>query len=127
MVVLKNDEQNFNHQDFIDFLTKNKDTDCILFSQEGTKFTIHKEVLIQTKLMRNILKSAIGMDYKELEIFCPCSENELESIVDFLYDGQIPDQTVNDIANIQDNLIKIFSFPERLLSVEDRGKYFFLN
>ena len=45
------------------------------------------------------LKSAIGMDYKELEIFCPCSENELESIVDFLYDGKIPDQTVNDIAN----------------------------
>ena len=126
MVVLKNDEQNFNHQDFIGFLQKIKETDCILFSQEGTKFTIHKEVLVQTKLMRNILKSAIGMDYQELEIFCPCSENELESIVDFLYKGQISDE-IYDIANIQDNLIKIFSFPERLLSVEDRGKYFFLN
>ena len=127
MVVLKNDEQNFNHQDFKDFLTKNKETDCILFSQERTKFTIHKEVLFPTRLMRNILKSASGMDNKELEIFCPCSEYELESIVDFLYEGQISCQKVNDIANIQDNLIKIFSFPERLLSVEDWGKYFFLN
>ena len=127
MVILKSQSQIFQSHDFVESFLKSEEPDCTLYSEEGMKYNIHKEIFYQTQFMRNVFESSNTICCKEKEIFCPCSENELESIVDFLYDGQIPDQTVNDIANIQDNLIKIFSFPERLLSVEDRGKYFFLN
>ena len=41
----------------MDFYLKMKPRDCILYSNDGGKFKIHKEVLGQTKFMRDILKS----------------------------------------------------------------------
>ncbi len=52
-------------------------------------------------------------------IFCPCSENELESILNFLYNGTISYNEETDVAQILDNLTKIFGFSERLFSIED--------
>ena len=38
----------FDHSDFIESFLQNKEPDCILFSKEGIKFDIHKELLYQT-------------------------------------------------------------------------------
>ena len=37
---------------------KKKPKDCILYSEEGTGFEIHKELLGQTEFMRKLLKTA---------------------------------------------------------------------
>ena len=63
------------------FFTK-KMPDCILFSEEGTKFEIHKELLSQTQFLRNILVSVQDQCCGIIEILCPCSTN-LEHLVNF--------------------------------------------
>ena len=55
MVFLRSDVQTFDHQEFIESFLQNKEPDCILYSREGTKFDIHKEILLQSQLMKNIL------------------------------------------------------------------------
>ena len=37
-----------------------KSPDCVLYSEEGTKFEIHRELLGSTPFLRNILHSAQG-------------------------------------------------------------------
>ena len=119
MVKLKNYEQSSIHDTFMESFLKNKETDCIFYSQEGLKFNIHKEVLYQTKFMRNILLSVHNECCGNIEILCPSSEDELESIVNFLYSGKASSLKVNGIAVILENLTKIFGFPEKLFPVED--------
>ena len=41
---------------------KKKPTDCVLYSEEGAKFKAHKEMLIQTKFMRDVLASTNECD-----------------------------------------------------------------
>ena len=114
MVILKNNVNVFETNELFQLFLRNKETDCFLYSKEGTKFYIHSEVLYQTKLTRNILRSANDICCKGLEIFCPCSAIELKSIIDFLYSGRITYQKENEVANLQDNLKQIFGFPKNL-------------
>ena len=69
----------------IELFLKNKESDCILYSTEGVKFNIHKEILYQTKFLQNILQSAQNTCCRPIEIICPCSETDLNFIVNFLY------------------------------------------
>ena len=88
---------------------KNKETDCVLYSIEGTKFNIHKEIIVQSKLLRNISLNLNDWGYQNIEIFCPCNEEELESILDFLYNGTSSFDNERDAVKILINLITLFS------------------
>ena len=112
MVILKNQSQIFQSHDFVESFLKSKEPDCTLYSEEGMKYNIHKEIFYQTQFMRNIFESSNTICCKEKEIFCPCSGNELESMVNFLYNGRASSLKVTDIAKILDNLTRIFGFPE---------------
>lgn len=85
MVVLQQDAKFFEDDGFIESFFRIKKTDCVLYSSEGITFNVHKEILIQTRLMQQILLSANKACCRKIEIICPCSEKELECIVNFLY------------------------------------------
>ena len=106
MVRLKNDDQLFENGAFMQSFLKDKEPDCILYSKDGIKFNIHKEILYQSKLFRDIsIFGHVGC-CKSIEIFSPCSENELESILNFLYDGTISFDTETKVAMVLDNLAR---------------------
>ena len=116
---LINDTKFFEHDSFTESFLKHREADCILYSEEGTRFNIHKEILYQTKFMRNIFVSATDTSQIDLEIFCPCSENELDAIVNFLYSGKISNNLKTNVTKVLKNLTKIFGFSEELFTVED--------
>ena len=101
-------DQSTTIEDYLDVYLKNKSPDCILYSQEGSKFRIHKEIFSQTNFLREILSSAKEQCCGTLEILCPCTKTELVHLVNFLYDGEIYCENENDSAEIQENLRKIF-------------------
>ena len=49
--------------------------DCSLYSQDKFEFPVHKEVLYQTKVMCDMIKSTnvkdYSIDYLKIEIICP--------------------------------------------------------
>ena len=67
-------------EDYMDTYLKNKSRDCILYSEDGGKFKIHKELFGQTKFLRKILSSANEMCCETINIFCPCSKDELNHL-----------------------------------------------
>ena len=78
MVLMKSDIQVFGNEDLQESFFRLKEADCVLYSQEGTKFKIHKEILCQTRFLQNILfSSANSACCRNLEIFCPCSIDDL--------------------------------------------------
>ena len=85
MVLLKQYARFFEDDTSIESYLKNKETDCVLYSNNGVEFNIHKEILYQTKFMQNILFSAHNECCRTIEIICPCSEAELDLAVNFLY------------------------------------------
>ena len=96
----------------LDTYLNTKIPDCILYSNGGSLFKIHKEVLSQTSFLREILSSAKENCCRFLEILCPCSKEELGQIVNFLYYGEIYFTKESESIKIQDSLHKIFGFPE---------------
>ena len=59
------------------------------------------------------------IDFYELlaslvEIVCPCTKEDLNCLINFLYKGEINCENENDAIKIQENLSKIFGFPENL-------------
>ena len=98
---------------------QNKEPDCTLYSKEGFKFRIHKEILFQAEKMRNILISELNGCCHNIEMLCPCDGNELESILKLIYNGKISYRTETEIAKIFENLTKIFGFSENLFSVQN--------
>ena len=115
---LKNNEQFFKHDTFMESYLKKEEPDCILYSRDGIKFNIHKEILYQTELMKNILQEQNTVCCQNIEIFCPCSDKELESVLSFLYYGTISHENENNFEKIKEILTKIFAFPEKLFSFE---------
>ena len=85
MVLLEQYIEIFEDDTYIESYFKKKETDCIVYSNNGVEFNIHKEVLYQTKFMQNILLSAYHNCCGTIEIICPCSEAELDYMVNFLY------------------------------------------
>ena len=130
MVKLVNESGNFDHHDFKDWnwlFFNNKESDCILYSEDGHEFRIHKEILSQTRKMQNILSSSKEGCCGTMQIFCPCSKDELDYIVKFLYTGTISYDKEMDLFKILDNLTEIFGFPEKLFSEEDCNKVLILD
>ena len=101
-------------ENYLDFYLKNKSRDCILFSEDGSKFKVHKELFGQTNFLREILSSNKNQCCGTVEIICPCSKDELSSLVNFLYDGEIHCKEESDSLKIIENLEKIFGFPRNL-------------
>ena len=118
IITLKSNQKIFECGMFMKPSLKNKETDCVLYSQSGFKFDIHKEILYPSKLMKNVVNENSGCCGK-IEIVCPCSENELESILGFLYNGAVSCNNKTDILKILKNLNQIFGFPENLFIIED--------
>ena len=118
MITLKNDEQLFVQDTFLELYLKKEQPDCSIFSKEGTKFNIHKELLYQTKLMKNILSDNYSVYFRNIEIFCPCSDNELKSILNFLYSGTMSFKNEFGVVKLLENLTKLFGFPGKLFSIE---------
>ena len=88
--------------------------DCCLYSEDGSKFKIHKELLGQTAFLRKILDSTKSCCCVAIQILCPCSEKELGLLVKFLYTGKIICDEVDDLDKTIDNLKEIFGFPNEL-------------
>ena len=91
---------------------KNKPEDCILYSEDGSNFKIHKEVLGQTEFLRKVLFTGNSQCCDTIEILCPCTKEELARHVHFLYHGEIQCEDVFESFKSQEDLIKIFGFPE---------------
>ena len=87
MLRLINNQHSDSIRDFIESYLKNKPPDCVLYSEDGTEFKTHKELLGQTKFTREILKT--GNCCRTIEIICPCSKEELGQLVAFLNNGKI--------------------------------------
>ena len=85
MVLLEQYVRIFEDDTYIESYLKKKETDCILYSNNGVEFNIHKEVLYQTKFMQSLLLSTHDICCTTTEIICPCSESELDCMVNFLY------------------------------------------
>ena len=116
MIRIKDETKNLAQQDNLKSFFDQKETDCILYSEEGVEFKIHKEILGQTQFLRNILSSNKDKFCTNLQIFCPCSKRDLEFLVRFLYTGIISCGSELDAFKILINLSGIFGFPkERFL------------
>ena len=98
--------------DYKETYFKNKPEDCILYSEDGFDFRIHKELLGQTVFLRKILFTANSQCCDTIEIICPCTKEELARLVQFLYHGEIQCEDVFESFKSQEDLSKIFGFPE---------------
>jgi hypothetical protein len=107
----------------MDIYLKNKSRDCILYSEVGSKFKVHKELFGQTQFLRKILSSASERCCQTMEVFCPCSKNELKHLVNFLYDGEIHCEEEFDSLKILENLNKVFGFSKNPVSASTTFKY----
>ena len=120
-------------KDFYAKYLKNKSTDCILYSNDGSQIKIQRELLGQTNFLREILSSTKDQCCKNLEIICPCTKEELTHLVNFLYNGEIHCKNENESFEIFENLKNIFGFTNNLCmeiqnkKSSDRGRYFAKN
>ena len=87
---------------------------CKIHSNDGFMFEIHKEVLSQTNFLREILTSAKEQCCLEIEIFCPCSKDDLHHLIHFLYYGEINCAEESESLKILENLYKILGFSKYL-------------
>ena len=111
---LTNKNHNSMFESYLGAHLNNKSPDCVLYSEDGGEFATFKEILCQTDFLRQILSSTKEHCCSKLEIICPCSEVELGYLVDFLVNGEIQCENLNECLKIQENLHKIFGFPKDL-------------
>ena len=104
MWYLNKNDHKLTISDYLGFYLKNKATDCILYSEDGTVFKTHKELFGQTKFMRELLKTekCCGV----IEIIFPCSKEELGHLVKFMNEGKIEFSKMKDCFKIIENLNK---------------------
>ena len=89
---------------------KKNEPDCTLFSQNKQNIQVHKEVLYQTKLLREMISSVDSNS--KIEIICTSiDKEELEIIVKFLYSGEISCQNQNTENQVSRTLSELFGFP----------------
>ena len=112
MFHLMNKQYNDSIKECLESYLKNKSPDCIFYSEDGAEFKTHKELLSQTKFMRELVKNSSCCS--TLEIICPCSKEELRQLTDFLNDGNISCVNETEFSKILENLKKILGFPADL-------------
>ena len=95
-------------RDYMDAYVSKKPEDCILYSEDGSQFKIHKEVFGQTKFMRQILTSVAGHCCSMIEIFCPCIKEDLRHLVQCLYVGKIHCDSVAEFLLITFSKFLVF-------------------
>ena len=101
----------FDIVDYIESDIKLQPPDCSLFSEEGFEIPIHKEVLYQTKFMHEMLKSKDCCCCK-VELFFPTlAKEDLEVMVNFLYNGRIICRNRSDLCKVVVNLTQFLGFP----------------
>ena len=96
----------------MDSYFKQKPPDCVLVSKEFFKVPIHKELFCQTEFMRSMIKSA-GFENccSAIEIICPSlCKDELEGIIQFLYNGNVSADHQNFSSQISCHLVTLFGF-----------------
>ena len=103
----------------MDYYFRQKPPDCSLFSRDGFEFPVHKEVFMQTRFMRRMVKS-FSFDSCEfdscckMEIMCPSlAKDELNNIIQFLYTGRISCMNELFANQVFSNLTKLFGFPSK--------------
>ena len=103
--------------DFIKSFNSKKQADCILYSNEGSQFEIQKEILIQSKIMCNILSDTEWFCCQNLKIFLPCSA-VCSNIwwCFFMSDNKCESET--NSQQILENLATIFGFPTETFDKE---------
>ena len=116
MVLLTNKYQyhNLMIENFLDEWVTKKRPDCVLHSNDGHNFKVHKEVFGQTQFQRNILMAAKSIQCQcgRIQISLPCSKRMVEHLVEFLYMGVIRLDVYNEakLCEIFDNLHKILGY-----------------
>ena len=110
MVLFKRNTQIFDHLDCNEQFLQNREPDCFLYSNDGMKFDIHKEIFYHSEWMRSIFITTKDTCCREMEIFCPCSADELDTITKFLYSGTNSFNNEIEVSNITNILTKIFGF-----------------
>ena len=113
--------QIYEHHDFIDYFLQNREPDCFLYSNDGMKFDIHKEIFYHSEWMRNIFIDTKDTCCREMEIFCPCSADELDIITKFLYSGTNSFNNETEISDITNILTKIFGFSNDQFYFDDES------
>ena len=96
--------------EYMDTYLKLNPPDCNFFSEDGYKFPVHKEILYQTKAMRDIVKNFDCCCNNIDIIFSTVNKNQLELMVQFLYRGEIvcTDQTIaTEVTSIIENILGI--------------------
>ena len=92
--------------------------DCSLYSQNNYEHPIHKELLYQTQFMRDMVVS-VSPDSK-IEVIChSLSKEELEVIVDFLYNGRIVCTSKTAVYRAAKNLRDLFGFPLKQYEISE--------
>ena len=105
----------------IDSYFDSKKPDCSLFSEDGFEFTVHKELLFQTKFMREVIKSSDCCCCK-IEIFFPSlAREELEIMTSFLCNGEITYSDQSVVTKVFSNLTKLFGFPKSMTFKKTSG------
>ena len=93
----------------MDSYFKNTPPDCSLYSKGNHEISIHKELLYQTKYMREMITN-LGFESK-IEVICPSiSKEELKNIVDFLYCGKFSFKNQSAASETTENLNQLFGF-----------------
>ena len=93
----------------MDSYFKQMPPDCSLFSEDGFEIPVHKELLYQTRYMREMIMN-VGFESK-IEVFCPSiSKEELKNIVDFLYCGKFSCKNQSAASETTENLNQLFGF-----------------
>jgi len=116
MVLLTNKYQyhNLMIENFVDEWVTKKRPDCVLHSNDGHNFKVHKEIFGQTQFMRNILMAAKSIQCQcgRIQISLPCSKRMVEHLVEFLYMGELRMDVFNEakLCEIFDNLHKILGY-----------------
>ena len=111
-------------ENFLDEWVTKKKPDCVLHSNDGHNFKVHKEVFGQTQFQRNILMAAksIHCQCGRIQISLPCSKRMVEHLVEFLYLGEIKLDVYNEakLDEIFDNLHKILGYePDMIRDCEE--------
>ena len=98
----------------MDEYSRSKPPDCSLFSKDGFEFPIHKELLYQTNLMRDMVKNNQLCHCSKIDIIVPAlARKKLEQIVHFLKTGELrSDKTA--ISDLLVDLTELFGFPKKI-------------
>ena len=108
MHIMKNNHHCNSISNYLMPYLRKKNPDVIFYSEDGTEFKTHKELLGQTRFMRELIKSTNCCD--TIVIICPCSKRELGQLIDFVIHGKIQCIDEKELSEILENLQKIFGF-----------------